>query len=119
MEMAIGRYPVPPPEPEELSKIFGPKYTPETQEISPPSQSYHSLSPIGKFRPNNFSPGFNNSGAAGEGPRLSIFELLDYIVNEPPPTVPKSVFTADFKDFVDRCLKKNPSERADLHSLMV
>lgn len=118
VEMAIGRYPVPPPDHKELSAIFGPKYVAETQEISPPSQSYNSLSPIGKYRPNNFNQ-ILNSGATGDGPRLSIFELLDYIVNEPPPTVPKSVFTADFKDFVDRCLKKNPSERADLNSLMV
>ncbi|XP_054159585.1 dual specificity mitogen-activated protein kinase kinase 2-like, partial [Oppia nitens] len=118
VEMSIGRYPVPPPDSKELSQIFGSKYVPETNEICPPPQSYHSLSPIGKFRPNNFSPILHNSGATGDGPRLSIFELLDYIVNEPPPTVPKSVFTADFKDYVDRCLTKNPAERADLHSLI-
>jgi len=118
VEMAIGRYPVPPPDEKELKSIFGDKYTPETNEICPPSQNYHSLSPIAKFRPNNLNQILNNSGAAGDGPRLSIFELLDYIVNEPPPTVPKSVFTSDFKDFVDRCLTKNAAERADLNSLM-
>jgi len=119
VEMAIGRYPVPPPDEKELTSIFGDKYTPETNEICPPSQNYHSLSPIGKFRPNpNNLNQILGSGAAGDGPRLSIFELLDYIVNEPPPTVPKSVFTADFKDFVDRCLTKNAAERADLNSLM-
>ncbi|KOX69470.1 Dual specificity mitogen-activated protein kinase kinase dSOR1 [Melipona quadrifasciata] len=42
---------------------------------------------------------------------MAIFELLDYSVNEPPPKLP---FTA----FVDRCLKKNPAERADLKTLM-
>ena len=50
---------------------------------------------------------------------MAIFELLDYIVNEPPPKLPANVFSAEFVDLVDRCLKKNPSERADLTSLMV
>lgn len=56
----------------------------------------------------------------GTGPRpMAIFELLDYIVNEPPPTLPPGVFSDEFTDFVDRCLKKNPAERADLKTLMV
>lgn len=50
---------------------------------------------------------------------MAIFELLDYIVNEPPPKLEHRIFSADFKDFVDRCLKKNPDERADLRTLMV
>lgn len=50
---------------------------------------------------------------------MAIFELLDYIVNEPPPKLPSGIFSDDFKDFVDRCLKKNPDERADLKTLMV
>ena len=50
---------------------------------------------------------------------MAIFELLDYIVNEPPPKLPSGIFTDEFKDFVDRCLKKNPAERADLKTLMV
>lgn len=50
---------------------------------------------------------------------MSIFELLDYIVNEAPPTVPATpgIFSAEFKSFVDRCLKRNPSERGDLKTL--
>lgn len=56
----------------------------------------------------------------GNGPRpMAIFELLDYIVNEPPPKLPSGIFSDEFKDFVDRCLKKNPTERADLKTLMV
>ena len=50
---------------------------------------------------------------------MAIFELLDYIVNEPPPKLPSGVFSVEFKDFVDRCLKKNPSERPALRTLMV
>lgn len=50
---------------------------------------------------------------------MAIFELLDYIVNEPPPKLPAGIFTDQFRDFVDRCLKKNPSERADLKTLSV
>lgn len=50
---------------------------------------------------------------------MAIFELLDYIVNEPPPKLPPGLFSDTFKDFVERCLKKNPEERADLKSLMV
>lgn len=50
---------------------------------------------------------------------MAIFELLDYIVNEPPPKLEHRSFTHNFKDFVDRCLKKNPEERADLKTLMV
>jgi len=61
--MAIGRYPVPPPDPKELTQIYGAKYTAETNEISPPPQSYQSLSPIGKYRPNNLTQILNNSGA--------------------------------------------------------
>lgn len=50
---------------------------------------------------------------------MAIFELLDYIVNEPPPKLPPNVFSKEFENFVDQCLKKNPQERADLKTLMV
>jgi mitogen-activated protein kinase kinase 1 len=50
---------------------------------------------------------------------MAIFELLDYIVNEPPPKLPAGIFSTTFKDFVDSCLKKNPTERPDLKTLMV
>ena len=50
---------------------------------------------------------------------LTIFELLDYIVNEPSPKLPIKYFTAAFVDFVDSCLKKNPDDRPELRMLMV
>nr|CAH7732051.1 unnamed protein product [Callosobruchus chinensis] len=30
------------------------------------------------------------------------------------PKLPSGIFSDEFKDFVDRCLRKNPDERADL-----
>lgn len=54
-----------------------------------------------------------------ESKPMAIFELLDYIVNEPPPKLEHKIFSEDFKDFVDKCLMKNPDERADLKTLMV
>lgn len=50
---------------------------------------------------------------------MAIFELLDYIVNEPPPKLEHKIFSNEFKDFVDICLKKQPDERADLKTLLV
>ena len=49
---------------------------------------------------------------------MAIFELLEYIVNQPPPRLPSKVFSSEMRDFVDICLKKNPSERPDLVTLM-
>ncbi|XP_044256669.1 dual specificity mitogen-activated protein kinase kinase dSOR1 [Tribolium madens] len=88
VEMAIGMYPIPPPDPETLKAMF-------------------------ESRNDNDSPDHT------KGPRpMAIFELLDYIVNEPPPKLPSGLFSDEFKDFVDRCLRKNPDERADLKTLM-
>lgn len=50
---------------------------------------------------------------------MAIFELLEFIVNEPPPKLEHKIFSPEFQDFVDKCLKKNPDERADLKTLMV
>jgi mitogen-activated protein kinase kinase 1 len=87
--MAIGMYPIPPPDSKTMDLIFG-------------------------------KDGEESPGQVIVEPRaMAIFELLDYIVNEPPPKLEHNIFSADFKDFVDRCLKKNPDERADLKSLMV
>uniref|UniRef100_A0A146LZS6 mitogen-activated protein kinase kinase n=1 Tax=Lygus hesperus TaxID=30085 RepID=A0A146LZS6_LYGHE len=95
VEMAIGMYPIPPPDSKTLSAIFGPKE--------------------GEEEATQVSPNHGN----GTGPRpMAIFELLDYIVNEPPPKLPPGIFSEEFTDFVDRCLKKNPAERADLKTLM-
>ena len=34
-------------------------------------------------------------------PPMAIFELLEYIVREPPPQLPENAFTAEFLEFVD------------------
>lgn len=61
----------------------------------------------------------DGSKSTVEPKTMAIFELLDYIVNEPPPKLEHHIFTDEFKDFVDICLKKNPDERADLKTLLV
>ncbi|KAB7505452.1 Dual specificity mitogen-activated protein kinase kinase 1 [Armadillidium nasatum] len=96
VEMAMGMYPIPPPDQQTIQKIFGSK-----AEGGGPS-------------PKSRSP---RAGIPGEPRPMAIFELLNYIVNEPPPRLPANVFSSEFVDFVDRCLKKNPSERADLTTL--
>jgi len=108
VEMSIGRYPVPPPEPRDLDSIFGENATEE----------HIDAAQTGKPLKGNHNNMKASPAAAAEAPRsMAIFELLDYIVNEPPPTLPKGRFSDEFVDFVERCLKKNPSDRADLQSL--
>ncbi|CAF98352.1 unnamed protein product [Tetraodon nigroviridis] len=105
VEMAIGRFPIPPPDAKELEQIFGlpvegdaafTESSPKPRAPGRPGMSYGSDS----------------------RPPMAIFELLDYIVNEPPPKLP-AIFSAEFQDFVNKCLIKNPAERADLKQLMV
>ncbi|KAJ7384488.1 Dual specificity mitogen-activated protein kinase kinase 1 [Desmophyllum pertusum] len=97
VEMAIGRYPIPPPE--------------ENVNLS---QKSTSPSHLMRLPPGARPPGGVNNDARP----MAIFELLDYIVNEPPPKLPSGHFSEDFCEFVNKCLVKNPSERADLKSLM-
>lgn len=54
-----------------------------------------------------------------EANKMPIFALMECVVNEPPPTVPgPPYFSTDFKDFIDRCLKKRPEDRPDLRSIL-
>ncbi|NWI56505.1 MP2K2 kinase, partial [Calyptomena viridis] len=107
VELSIGRYPIPPPDSKELEVIFGRPVLDGAEGDS------HSVSP--RARP----PGRPVSGHGMDSrPAMAIFELLDYIVNEPPPKLPSGVFTQDFQEFVNKCLIKNPAERADLKMLM-
>ncbi|XP_031849936.1 mitogen-activated protein kinase kinase 1 isoform X1 [Nomia melanderi] len=104
VEMAIGMYPIPPPDEKTLAAIFS----------TPPGQP-----PADSATTNNASTPTQSPGHNTGSPRpMAIFELLDYIVNEPPPKLPAGIFSDAFTDFVDRCLKKNPAERADLKTLM-
>jgi mitogen-activated protein kinase kinase 1 len=91
VEMALGRYPIPVPTDQEIEHLF---------QIDPKG-----LSPRVEGR---------NSGSAP----MAIFELLEYIVNQPPPSLPSSHFSEEFIDFIDRCLKRDSIERSDLKNLL-
>uniref|UniRef100_A0A8C2J9I1 Mitogen-activated protein kinase kinase 2b n=1 Tax=Cyprinus carpio TaxID=7962 RepID=A0A8C2J9I1_CYPCA len=104
VELAIGRYPIPPPDAKELEGIFGRA----VMDVGQAETHSTSARPRPPGRP-----------VSGQGPVMAIFELLDYIVNEPPPKLPHGVFTPDFQDFVTKCLIKNPADRADLKMLTV
>ncbi|XP_022097416.1 dual specificity mitogen-activated protein kinase kinase 1-like [Acanthaster planci] len=100
VEMAIGRYPIPPPDDKEICQIFGRPYDSSAQKCSckPPGR------PISTF---------------GDASRsMAIFELLECIVNDPPPKLPSEEFSAEFVDFVNKCLIKNPQERPEVKLLM-
>jgi serine/threonine protein kinase len=101
VELAIGRYPIPPPNPRELKALFGSQY----QEDEQSDQSRSSPRLFG--------------GSSTETRTPSIFESLERIVNDPPPSIPLGVFSPEFKDLVDSCLRKNPAERANIKTLMV
>uniref|UniRef100_A0AB40DP36 mitogen-activated protein kinase kinase n=1 Tax=Drosophila mojavensis mojavensis TaxID=377586 RepID=A0AB40DP36_DROMO len=87
VEMAIGMYPIPPPDSATLEAIFADNADDGNPTVIEPKV-------------------------------MAIFELLDYIVNEPPPKLEHKIFSNEFKDFVDICLKKQPDERADLKTLL-
>ena len=97
LEISFGMYPIPPPDTSSLVQLFGPQVLEDTNLISPVVSSHQQT-------PKTLG---------------SIFELLEYIVNQPPPKLPKNVFSDNMRDFVERCLKKNPTERPDLATLMV
>lgn len=88
IEMAIGMYPIPPPDEKIVEQIM-------KSEVNEDSMA--------QFEPKT----------------MAIFELLDYIVNEPPPRLTHPAFSEDFRNFVDICLKKSPDDRADLKTLLV
>jgi mitogen-activated protein kinase kinase 1 len=51
------------------------------------------------------------------GRRLSFWDLLDAIVESPPPT-PPAHFTTRFHDFISACLRKEPSARVSSSQLL-
>ncbi|CAF0801945.1 unnamed protein product [Adineta steineri] len=90
VEMAVGRYPIPPPATKDIDDLF--------------HEDPHGNRP----RPEGY----------GCYKSLAIFELMEWIINEDPPSLPRTHFSPDFCDFIDRCLKKSTSERADLNTLL-
>uniref|UniRef100_A0A671SF08 Dual specificity mitogen-activated protein kinase kinase 1 n=1 Tax=Sinocyclocheilus anshuiensis TaxID=1608454 RepID=A0A671SF08_9TELE len=99
VEMAIGRFPIPPPDARELEQIFGQPLEGD------PSASDASPKPRPPGRP-------GSSYGPDSRPPMAIFELLDYIVNEPPPKLP-GIFGAEFQDFVHPFIKNSEAEEVD------
>jgi len=111
VEMSLGMYPIPPPDQATLTHIFGPQVATENSAGGGENNTLAGgLSPFPRTPRTPRSPGSVRP--------MAIFELLDYIVNQPAPKLPRGVFSDNMRDFVDRCLKKNPNERPDLATLM-
>nr|CAD56893.1 MAP kinase kinase 2 [Meloidogyne artiellia] len=103
VELVIGRYPIPTPSRREYAKLFGIRLEEVQLELQ-----------------NGTTKEEAAASAAGEdtSPKtMAIFELLDYIVNRPPPVLPRRVFSDTFVDFVNKCLKKSVNERSNLAAL--
>ena len=92
VEMSLGMYPIPPPSIKSLENIFEQTIVEEGDPCTPgtPMSAEH---------------------------QMAIFELLEYIVNRPPPKLPQTIFSEQFRDFVKKCLEKDPNERPDLRAL--
>jgi len=101
VELAIGRYPIPPPQPKEFDEAFAGD--------DPSDNSPRFRTPVGG----------SLMVPSQDGPRpMAIFELLEYIVNQPAPNLPDNIFSAEFRDFILTCLQKDPSQRGDLKALV-
>ncbi|XP_004507967.1 mitogen-activated protein kinase kinase SIPKK [Cicer arietinum] len=48
----------------------------------------------------------------------SIFDLIETIVDKPPPTAPSEQFSTEFCSFISACLQKNPADRLSAQELM-
>ncbi|XP_067927919.1 dual specificity mitogen-activated protein kinase kinase 2-like [Watersipora subatra] len=96
MELSMGRYPIPPLDKAEVENIF-----------AKDTLALH----LETARTGAQLPGKSWDDSRS----ISIFDLLQFIVNEPPPKLPPGVFTPELESFVDSCLKRDPKERHDLH----
>ena len=76
LEISLGMYPIPPPDHMTLVQLFGPQVAEEMTGSG--LASPHPRTPR--------TPGFKP---------MAIFELLEYIVNQPPPRLPGKVFSGD------------------------
>jgi serine/threonine protein kinase len=91
VECALGRFPYPPPADEEA--------------------------------PSGASGGEGDGADAAHKPRqpMGFWDLLDHIVEEPPPTLPRGGghdFSDAFRDAIASCLKKSPKERVSASELL-
>ncbi|KAJ1980694.1 MAP kinase kinase (MEK) [Dimargaris xerosporica] len=54
-----------------------------------------------------------------DGRPLSVFELMQFIVNEPSPTLPTGRFPPEFEQICNACLLKDPAQRPTPKDLML
>jgi len=47
------------------------------------------------------------------------FVLLSQIINDPPPQLPADSYSAEFRDFINCCLNKDPDFRPSAHQLLM
>ncbi|KAK4337319.1 hypothetical protein RND71_043605 [Anisodus tanguticus] len=86
VEMAIGRYPIPSPTEYEFNLIFNPKPVKDKSSDKVNEESKDKTTDDPKNNPQ--LQNIYNS-------KLSIFELLEHIVNQPPPTIPSPPFNQE------------------------
>ena len=116
-------YPIPPPDIATLSHVFGPSVAEEMGPPQPPGSAgfaHPGSNPRTPRTPR--SPAIISQAPGGmhmQAKPMAIFELLEYIVNQSPPKLPSRIFSENMRDFVERCLKKQPKERPDLQTLSV
>ncbi|KAA8523281.1 hypothetical protein F0562_009704 [Nyssa sinensis] len=53
----------------------------------------------------------------GEG-WINVFELMETIVDQPPPRAPSDQFSPEFCSFISACVQKDPKERQTANELM-
>nr|BAH56939.1 AT4G29810 [Arabidopsis thaliana] len=49
----------------------------------------------------------------------SVFELMEAIVDQPPPALPSGNFSPELSSFISTCLQKDPNSRSSAKELMV
>lgn len=120
IEMATGRYPIPPAEPADYLSAFSAELEANMAEHLAAAQEGRPLPAMRTCLP--AAPGAEPAEGGGAGAasgHMSIFELLSWIVDQQPPSLASFAFSEDFVAFVDCCTRKEPKERLGLESLVV
>ena len=65
----------------------------------------------GRFPYSAAGGGGQHPGGGGGAARMGFWDLLDYIVQHPPPIPPKQLFSDEFCDFISACMQKQPDLR--------
>nr|BAV14139.1 MAPK/ERK kinase 1/2 [Dugesia japonica] len=102
IELATGRYPIPPAKEEDFHSTF-------SQDRQVNLAEHLDAALYGKKL---------KAMQVSDSNNMAIFELLAYIVDYPPPRVPEFCFSNDFITFVHSCLQENALDRPRLESLL-